>query len=44
MGKTIMIRNVPEELHKQLRFVALQRGISMNALLIEQIKELVRKK
>ena len=44
MSKIIMIRNVPEEPHKQLRLVALQRGVSMNALLIEQIKEVVRKK
>jgi plasmid stability protein len=38
-----MIRNVPDELHKQLRLVALQRGVSMNALLIELIKAVVRK-
>jgi predicted HicB family RNase H-like nuclease len=33
--KTIIIRNVPGELHAALRMLAFQRGISLNALLIE---------
>ena len=34
-----MIRNVPGELHSQLRIAALQRGVSMNAMLIEKLKK-----
>lgn len=33
--KTIIIRNVPGELHAKLRMLAFAKGISLNALLIE---------
>ena len=41
-NKTIMIRNVPGDLHGQLRIMALKRGISMNSLLIEMIRAVVQ--
>ncbi len=40
--KTIMVRNVPDDLRKGLRLIALQRDISMNALLLEMIKDKVQ--
>ena len=40
--KTLIIRNVPEELHKQLKLVAVQRNATMNALLIESIENIVQ--
>ncbi len=40
--KTIMVRNVPDELSKGLRLLALQQDTSMNALLLEMIKDKVQ--
>ncbi len=40
--KTIMIRKVPDDLRKGLRLLALQQDISMNALLLEMIKNKVQ--
>lgn len=39
--KTIMIRNVPEEQHRELRHIAVDRAISLNALMLEMIKSTV---
>lgn len=40
--KTILIRNVPDELSKGLRLIALQQDISMNALLLQMIRDRVQ--
>lgn len=37
--KTIMIRNVPEELHKEFKILCVKRGLSIN----EQLLNLMRK-
>jgi len=37
--KSIMIRNVPEELHKEFKILCVKRGVSIN----EQLLNLMRK-
>ncbi len=37
--KTIMIRNVPEDLHKEFKILCVKRGLSIN----EQLLNLMRK-
>jgi len=41
--KKILIRNVPEELHKKLRIMCLEKGTSMNQELIRLIQDAVEK-
>ena len=41
--KQVLIRNVPEELHKNLRIMCLEKGLSMNQELIRLIQEAVEK-
>ena len=37
LSMNLLIRNIPDELHKALRHEAVDRGVSMNALLLERI-------
>ena len=40
--KTLIIRQVPEVLHKKLKLAAVQRDVTMNALLIKSIENIVQ--
>ncbi len=35
MANQILIRNLPDDLHKKLKIMAIQQGISLNALCIK---------
>lgn len=39
----IVIRNFPEELHRDLKIVAAKTGLTMKSVIIKAIEELVRK-
>ena len=41
--KTIMIRNVPEELHKEFKILCVKRGVSINKLMIDLMRKEVEK-
>jgi predicted HicB family RNase H-like nuclease len=38
MNKSILIRNIADELHKEAKHAAIEAGVSLNAWLIEAIK------
>ena len=40
--KTIMIRNVPDDVHKKLRHLAVEKDVSMNVLLNQLIEKAVK--
>ncbi len=43
MGKVIMLRNVAEELHRQVKMQAAAEGISLQALVVKAIREYLKK-
>jgi hypothetical protein len=38
------VRNIPEELYKQFKIVSVLKGITVNELFLEAMKEIVKKK
>lgn len=41
--KTMIVRNVPEDLHRAFKALCVQRGVSMNAEIVRLIRESVKK-
>jgi plasmid stability protein len=37
--KTIIVRDIPEELHRKLKILAAQQGKSMNAVMLELMQK-----
>jgi plasmid stability protein len=41
--KSIMIRNVPEDLHKEFKILCVKRGVSINKLMLDLMRKEVDK-
>ena len=39
--KSAMIRNIPDEIHKEFRIMCLEKGVSMNSELVRLMKQAV---
>lgn len=43
MSKTIQIRNVPDDVHRELRARAAEAGLSLSAYLLREVEELAKR-
>lgn len=42
-NKEFRVRNIPDELYKQFKVISVLKGVTVNDLFIEAMKEIIRK-